>query len=328
MLGAITSAPCARRLVEAEPAAGEAGAVEEEEGTPAPPPADGDGNAVHVDRTCLDLGHQLASLRVRRPPSSPRSWRTRPPDALGHVQAAGVDLEPRLRVERTPRLQDAAQLLLRRRAAGHRPAVALADDAVPVILGPRAHPHRRRVLAEHAERVVVADDAAARRQHAAVVLREPAPEGVGLEPAIVVLAVDAEDVGERQPGRLLDERVELEEGEPEPRREAAPDRRLARAAEAEERDPLRRRVGPPPLGVEQHAAGGEAEGLRERREPVDGDVRAPGLELGQEARREPAPRGQHAERQPALQPRAAHAEAEAAEERRHHVRTIVQRRKP
>lgn len=43
---------------------------------PASLPAERDGHAVHVDRSCLDLGHQLASFRVRRPRSSPRSWRT------------------------------------------------------------------------------------------------------------------------------------------------------------------------------------------------------------------------------------------------------------
>ena len=80
------------------------------------------------------------------------------------------------------------------------------------------------------------DEAAAGREHHRPLVVEHGLQHVALEAAIVVLAVQREELGEAQVGGLLDAAVELDEGHAQPARQPAADRRLARAAQAEQRD--------------------------------------------------------------------------------------------
>ena len=66
-------------------------------------------------------------------------------------------------------------------------------------------------------------------------------ERLALQPAVVVLAVQREELGQRHVGRLLDLPIELDEADAQPPRELLADRRLAGAAQAEQRDDARRR---------------------------------------------------------------------------------------
>ena len=118
-------------------------------------------------------------------------------------------------------------------------------------------------------------------------------ERLALEPPVVVLAVQREDLVEGQPGRLLDPAVELDEGHLQPPRQPPPDRALARAAQAEERDGGQAGLA---AGAGEQLGGGRPQRAGQRRQLAHGDVRLAGLDLDQEARREVGPAGQLAQR--------------------------------
>ena len=87
----------------------------------------------------------------------------------------------------------------------------------------------------------------------------------------MVLAVHRKQFADRDPGRLLDAAIELDEPRAEPPRQLLADGRLAGAAQAEQRDDAR---GVAHARVEQ-VCGLEVEGFGELGEPLDRDVGAP-----------------------------------------------------
>jgi hypothetical protein len=132
-------------------------------------------------------------------------------------------------------------------------------------------------------RRVVADDGAAGREHAAAVLLQPQLERFTLVAAVHVLAVDLEDRTQPQARGLLDELVELEEGDLESVRERASDRALPGAAQSEQRDAEFRRV--PHVHVAQLAQR-HLQCARERDELEQREVRVAALRHGEVAARE------------------------------------------
>ena len=174
-------------------------------------------------------------------------------------------------------------------SAGDRPA----DDAVPVVLGLRA-----------AARRCARGAAAARRSPATSTRPPPVASTIGrasastlrerlaLEPAVVLLAVQREDLAERQPGRLLDAAGRARRSGTRSRRASrrpivvlpAP-RRPSSAIDAAA--PARRRP------AVSRSAASCAERARQVGEPPDGDVAAPGLDVHEEAHAR-APRARRA----------------------------------
>jgi hypothetical protein len=100
-------------------------------------------------------------------------------------------------------------------------------------------------------------------------------EGCALEPPVVLLAVQREDLGERQAGRLLDAPVQLHEGHVQAPGQAPSDRGLAGAAQPQQRDQgqggLARRLG-------QQRRGCRAQGAGQSRQLAHGDVPRAGLD--------------------------------------------------
>ena len=141
------------------------------------------------------------------------------------------------RVERLARRQQRAQVRHRLWMIRHRPPVTLAHDAIPVILRRGAQPDGHGGLLRAARRSAatstmpppVASTIGRRSASSAV-------ERLALEPAVVVLSVQREQLVQRQVGRLLDPAIELDERHVQPAREPLPDRRLAGAAQTEQRD--------------------------------------------------------------------------------------------
>src|SRR5262249_43854559 len=114
-------------------------------------------------------------------------------------------------------------------------------------------------------------------------LGEEAPERLAREAAVVGLAVELEELGERETGGPRDEIVELDEGPLDAGGELVSHRALAGAAEAEGRHmPLG--LGPRPRAEEIGHL--DAERLGDGREAGERDVPLPLLELRQEARRQ------------------------------------------
>src|SRR5205085_3990946 len=111
-------------------------------------------------------------------------------DAAGDAQVARVDGLVGLAIERLARLEETFQLGLRISRGGHRPAVALLHDALPVVVWRGAQPHDARRALEPVERLAVGDDAAARREHGGGVIAQEALQRLELETAVGALAVD------------------------------------------------------------------------------------------------------------------------------------------
>lgn len=121
---------------------------------------------------------------------------------------------------------------------GHRPMIPLLHDAVPMILGVRLEPDRRRAGAEQAERVRVRDETSARGQDRGGTPCDDVLQRLHFETTVVLLAMELEDLGEGQTCGLLDAGIELDERDLEPRRKRVADRALPRPANSEERQKL------------------------------------------------------------------------------------------
>jgi hypothetical protein len=143
------------------------------------------------------------------------------------------------------------------------------------------------------------------------VLPQHAVERLALQPAVVVLAVEGEDLVEGEARGFLHPPVELHEGDVQAASEAAPDRGLARAAQAEKGDDGKRALAP--------RAGEELRRCRAQRHGQAGqlahrDVGLPPFHLDEEALGASRSSGQVAQRRLAFQAQGAHALAESGEE--------------
>jgi hypothetical protein len=106
-------------------------------------------------------------------------------------------------------------------------------------------------------------------------------ERLPLEATVVLLAVELEQLAEREARRLLDARVQFDEGGVESRRERAADAALPCPPQSEKRHDGAA-LRPRPGGGEQSARA-RPEGLGDLREAHDGGVRLARLDLGEEA---------------------------------------------
>jgi hypothetical protein len=215
------------------------------------------------------------------------------------------------RVETLSGSEKAAQLGHRLGMIGHRTAVCLTDDAVPVVLGAGAEPDGARVATQEFVGSRCCHDAASRREDDASAFGEEAGQCLVLEAAIVRLAVEAEDLGDREARVFLDLAVQLEKGDMETPRQPPADRGLAGAAEAEKRyraSVLHR------LGGSQKRRGCRPEGLGQKAEVADGDVPFAGLDLDQEAGRKPGALGEVLQRQAVLRAQPSHGLTQMIEE--------------
>ena len=163
----------------------------------------------------------------------------------------------------------------------HRAAIPLADDAVPVILGRGAQPDRHGGLLEQRVRLGRFDNPASRSQHHRPLLSEHVRERLPFQPAVVVLAVEREELRERHVGGLFDLAIQFHEPDVQAARELPADRGLPGAAKAEQRHHPRR-VG---MVVGQQIGRGHREGAGEIGESLHRDVAASGFELDEEPHR-------------------------------------------
>src|SRR6185295_2522676 len=122
----------------------------------------------------------------------------------------------------------------------------------------------------------IVDDRSARREDETAATCEQLLEHLALEPAVVRLAVEREQLAEREAGSGFDLLIELDERHVEPLRERCTDRRLAGAAHAEQGD--RASIGRGFGGGEERRGGG-TERMRDLGEAPQRDVAVTGLEL-------------------------------------------------
>ena len=190
----------------------------------------------------------------------------------------------RPRVKLLSRGEQCAKLGERMRVLGHRPLIALRDNTVPVVLGPRTQPDRVAARAEQAVvRGVVDDRATGREDHRRGRGEQPG-QHLALDAPVVRLAVHREHLGERQAGGFLDLLIELHERDRELLRERLADRGLSRAAHAEQRDRL---LGPVSIGRGEQHGGRGAQCVRDLGEAPERDVAVAGLELREEPLADP-----------------------------------------
>src|SRR5688500_7083315 len=110
---------------------------------------------------------------------------------------------------------------------GHRAAVSLADDAVPVIFGCGAQPDCDRGAAQQRVCLRRGDDAATGGEDHRAARSEDLVERLALEAAVVVLAVEREELRQTEVGCLFDSPIELNERHAKPAGEAAANGGLA-----------------------------------------------------------------------------------------------------
>jgi len=110
---------------------------------------------------------------------------------------ARVDRERALAVERLAAREQRAQLVHRARPARHRPAIALREHALVVLLGARLEPDRAATRAQAREGLGARDDRATGGEHEPLPLGQDRLECFGLEPVEVRFALEREDLGER-----------------------------------------------------------------------------------------------------------------------------------
>ena len=137
---------------------------------------------------------------------------------------------------------------------------------------------------------------------------------VALEPAVVVLAVQREELGQAEVRGLFDSAVELDERHAQAPRQPAADGRLAGAAQSEQGDDR--------LGIlarqRDERRRRDLEGARDVGEAADRDVAAARLELHEEARRNAGALCDVAQRPPTLEPSRPRPLAERSQEIRSH----------
>ena len=172
-----------------------------------------------------------ASLRARRTTATGRRFLRRSDRRDGRMcRRCGPP-----RVERFAGGEERAQVRHRLRVIGHRPSIALPQHAVPVIFG----------LAR--SQIVRRDRRSSANVSAAVTSPPPVastigrwsralPADVAFETAIVILAVEREELGQAQIRGLLDSTVELDKRHAQSPGEPSADGGLAGAAQAEKSD--------------------------------------------------------------------------------------------
>jgi hypothetical protein len=169
----------------------------------------------------------------------------------------------------------------------HRTAIALLDDASPMILGPRAKPDHRRSIEKCLPRGRLVDDAPGRGHDRGPRTGEDPLQRLAFDPPVVALPVQLEDLIEREAGGLLHQRVHLDEWDAKLRGEHRSHRALPGAAEACERDHRAAR----PWGAQQDV-GRRVEGFGEIDEANERHVAIARFDAREESHREPRPRCQ------------------------------------
>ncbi len=150
----------------------------------------------------------------------------------------GIDRDVGLAVELLAAGEDATQVVHGFAIAGHRPVVALRDNARHVLLRGRLQPDG---VAGREQQVIgprLRHEAPAGGDHAALVALEHALERAALVAAVARLAVQQEDLVQAGAGLGLDFVVELDEWHAEAPREPAAQGGLAGAAQPDERDAI------------------------------------------------------------------------------------------
>ena len=105
-----------------------------------------------------------------------------------------------------------------------------------MVLRASAQPYGDARSAKRAVGFLGCDDAAAGGDDHAALFGEQRQEGFTLEAAVIVLAVEGEQLRERQVGGLFDAAVQFDEGQPQPAGKAPADRGLACPTQTEQGD--------------------------------------------------------------------------------------------
>jgi len=176
------------------------------------------------------------------------------------------------------------------RVIGHRPAIALCDDAGVMIFRFGRQPDGDAGTAQQGVGVGVGHQAATGGQDSRRGARQEAGQGFALQPAEVALPVQLEDLPEGKPRRLFDECIEFHERDAEPAGECRPDGALAGAPQPEQRDAQRAGTDGRRQQIEQGNAESRGQGL----EPQEGDVAGSPFDLGEKADRHSGTLGQGA----------------------------------